>query len=161
MFLWKASAIVKAFELHAQTMFKLFNAGYDQLNTTDEKKFLAESYPQSENISIDFAIMEKAKKIGVVKAEFDWNDLGTWGSLYNQLPKNDQENVVIHSDLSAEDSRGNMIRSKPGKKVVIDGLENFVVVDSDDVLMITPRSKEQTIKQKRDKAIEEYGKKMK
>ena len=161
MFLWKASAIVKAFELYAHEMFKLFNDGYDQLNTTDEKKFLAENYPKSENISIDFAIMENAKKIGVVKAEFDWNDLGTWGSLYDQLPKNDQENVVIHTDLSAEDSSGNMIRSKAGKKVVIDGLENFIVVDSDDVLMIAPRSKEQTIKQKRNKAIENYGEKMK
>jgi mannose-1-phosphate guanylyltransferase len=161
MFLWKASAIVKAFELHAHTMFKLFNAGYDQLNTAAEKKFLAENYPKSENISIDFAIMENAKKIGVVKAGFDWNDLGTWGSLYDQLPKNDQQNVVIHSDLSAEDSSGNMIRSKAGKKVVIDGLQDFIVVDSDDVLMIAPRSKEQTIKQKRNKAIENYGEKMK
>jgi mannose-1-phosphate guanylyltransferase len=161
MFLWKASAIVKAFELHAHTMFKLFYTGYDQLNTADEKKFLAENYPKSENISIDFAIMENAKQIGVVKAEFDWNDLGTWGSLYDQLPKNDQGNVVIHTDLSAEDSRGNMIRSKAGKKVVIDGLHDFIVVDSDDVLMIAPRSKEQSIKQKRNNAIKNYGEKMK
>ena len=161
MFLWKATAIVKAFELHAHTMFKLFYTGYDQLNTADEKKFLAEKYPKSENISIDFAIMENAKQIGVVKAEFDWNDLGTWGSLYDQLPKNDQDNVVIHTDLSAEDSRGNMIRSKAGKKVVIDGLHDFIVVDSDDVLMIAPRSKEQSIKQKRNNAIKNYGEKMK
>ena len=161
MFLWKASAILNAFKLYAYKMFELFNAGYDLLNTTNEQSFLAENYPKAEDISIDFAIMENTKKIGVVKAGFDWNDLGTWGSLYDQLPKNDEENVIIHADVLAENATGNMIHSKAGKKVVIDGLQDFVVVDGDDVLLIAPRSREQTIKQKRSSAIDEYGERMK
>lgn len=161
MFLWKATAILKAFKLHVPDMYHLFYSGLDQLNTDKEKTFLAENYPLSDNISIDFAVMENADKIGVVKAEFDWNDLGTWGSLYDQLPKNKQDNVVVHAKVLSEDSSGNIIKSDHDKKVVIDGLKDFIVVDSDDVLMIAPRSKEQSIKQKRKETIEKYGEKMK
>jgi len=161
MFLWKATAILKAFKLHVPDMYHLFYSGLDQLNTDKEKTFLAENYPLSDNISIDFAVMENADKIGVVKAEFDWNDLGTWGSLYDQLPKNKQDNVVVHAKVLSEDSSGNIIKSDHDKKVVIDGLKDFIVVDSDDVLMIAPRSKEQSIKQKREETIEKYGEKMK
>jgi mannose-1-phosphate guanylyltransferase len=161
MFLWQANAIVNAFKQHANSMYQLFNEGFNELNTENENRFLADHYSKAENISIDFAIMEKAEKISVVKAEFDWNDLGTWGSLYNQLPKLENNNVVVHANLLAEDANGNVISAKSGKKVVIDGLKNYIVVDSDDVLMITPMSKEQAIKQKRNKAIEKFGKEMK
>lgn len=161
MFLWKAKAIVNAFDKYAHGMYALFHAGYGILNTDKEKEFLKEEYPKAENISIDFAIMENARQIGVVRSDFEWNDLGTWGSLYDQLPKDEQQNAVVNAEGLIEDANGNIIRTTSGKKVVIDGIKDNIIVESDDVLLILPRSKEQDIKQMRNSAIEKFGPGMK
>ena len=161
MFLWKAKAIVHAFEKYASGMYELFHAGYKTLNTEKEKEFLLEEYPKAENISIDFAIMENAKQIGVVRSDFEWNDLGTWGSLYDQLPKNEHQNALVNTEALLEDANGNIIRTTSGKKVVIDGIKDQIIVESEDVLLIMPRSKEQDIKQIRNSAIDKFGSEMK
>jgi mannose-1-phosphate guanylyltransferase len=83
----------------------------------------------------------------VSKATFDWNDLGTWGSLYDKLDKDSNDNACVNAKLLAEDATGNMIRTATDKLVVVDGLKDYIVVDKEDVLMIYPKSKEQDIKQ--------------
>jgi mannose-1-phosphate guanylyltransferase len=120
--------------------------GYSSYNTALENDFIKEYYPLAENISIDYAIMEKAKNTFVLSATFDWNDLGTWGSLYDKLPKDKQDNAVVNAKVLLENASHNIIRTATKKTVVIDGLHDFIIVDKEDVLLIYPKSKEQDIK---------------
>jgi len=95
----------------------------------------------------------------MLTASFDWNDLGTWGSLYEQLPKNEQENVVINSNQLIEiNSSENIVRTSTNKLVVLEGLKKYMVIETDDELVIVSKEKEQDIKQIRAAAIEKYGK---
>ncbi|RRJ87684.1 mannose-1-phosphate guanylyltransferase [Paenimyroides tangerinum] len=146
-FIWSVSSILDAFEKFQPVMFNLFNEGFDKLNTEAEADFVAENYGKSENISIDYAVMENAKNVFVLPATFDWNDLGTWGSLYDKLPKDANENAVVNATIVIENASNNIVRTNAGKKVVIDGLNDYIIVDEDDVLLIYPKKKEQDIKQ--------------
>ena len=117
------------------------------------------NYGKAENISVDYAIMETSTNVFVLPAEFDWNDLGTWGSLYDKLDKYDNENAVVNARVLTEDASGNMIRTKADKIVVIDGLQDYIIVDNDDVLLIYPKAKEQDIKKVLQKVKNKFGEK--
>lgn len=118
----------------------------DSYNTGQEKQFILDHYAQAENISIDYAVLEKADNVYVLPATFDWNDLGTWGSLHEKLDKDQQNNAVVNATVILENASNNIIRSNAQKLVVIDGLDDYIIVDNDNVLMIYPKSKEQDIK---------------
>jgi mannose-1-phosphate guanylyltransferase len=124
----------------------LFEQGWDSYNTSQEQHFIKDYYAQAENISIDYAILEKANNVYVLPATFDWNDLGTWGSLHEKLDKDHQNNAVVNATVILENASNNIIRSNAQKLVVIDGLDDYIIVDNDNVLMIYPKSKEQDIK---------------
>ena len=156
-FIWKAAVIARAFEEYQKEMFQLFNKGNEKINSPEEDAFVKETYPEAQNISIDYAILEKSDKVYVIPADFDWNDLGTWGALYNQLGKDINENVVVNAHLLPIESKKNIIYTHSQKVVVLDGLEDFIVVDDKDVLMIVPREKEQEIKEIRMQVLEKYG----
>jgi mannose-1-phosphate guanylyltransferase len=128
-------------------MIALFEKGLPYFNTPSEKQFINENYASSENISIDYAVMEKASNVFVLPATFDWNDLGTWGSLHEKLDKDEQNNSVVNATVLLENASNNIIRSDAKKTVVIDGLHDYIIVDNQDVLLIYPKSKEQDIKQ--------------
>ena len=106
---------------------------------------------------LDYAILEPSKSIFVLPATFDWNDLGTWGSLYDKLDKDASKNAVVNSKVIAEDAQGNMIRSQKGKIVVVDGLNDYIIVDKEEVLLIYPKKKEQDIKQVLNKVRSTFG----
>src|SRR5690554_37859 len=146
-FIWSVEAILKAFENHQPQMYQLFENGYELLNTPEEAKFIRDNYHNAANISIDYAVMENANNVYVLPATFDWNDLGTWGSLYDKLPKDEYENAMINGQLFVENATNNIVRTSPGKLVVLGGLEDYIIVDKDDVLLIYPKKKEQDIKQ--------------
>ena len=105
--------------------------------------------------------MEKSTNVYVIPATFDWNDLGTWGSLYDKLDKDRANNAVVNAKMLTEDASGNMIRTKAHKLVVVDGLKDYIIVDKDEVLLIFPKEKEQDIKKVlknvKDKFGEHYG----
>ena len=145
-FVWSAKTVLQAFEEFQPVMFDHFMAGYEVYNTEKEAAFITENYPLAENISVDYAILEKAQNVFVLPATFDWNDLGTWGSLYDKLPKDEQENAVINAKVYLENANNNIIRTEGKKLVVIDGLTDYIIVDKDDVLLIYPKNKEQEIK---------------
>ncbi|UOK43632.1 MULTISPECIES: mannose-1-phosphate guanylyltransferase [Flavobacterium] len=145
-FVWSVESILKAYEDFNPVMFSEFMNGFDVLNTADEKQFIKEYYPNSENISVDYAILEKAQNVYVLPATFDWNDLGTWGSLYDKLPKDEQDNAVVNATVILENASNNIIRTEGKKLVVVDGLQDFIIVDKEDVLLIYPKGKEQDIK---------------
>jgi mannose-1-phosphate guanylyltransferase len=93
----------------------------------------------------------------VLEATFDWNDLGTWGSLYDKLDKDENNNAIVNAKVLTQDASGNMIRSKAGKVVVVDGLNDYIIVDKDEVLLIYPKAKEQDIKQVLNKVKDVFG----
>lgn len=145
-FIWSVSAITRAFEHYQPGQYSLFESGYPVYNTPGERDFINANYEKAENISIDYAILEKSDHIYVLPASFDWNDLGTWGSLYDKLEKDAGANAVVNSKLLIREGNGNMIRSGKGKLIVIEGLSDYIIVDRDEVLLIFPKSKEQDIK---------------
>ncbi len=156
-FIWKTSVIIKSFKEHSEEIFKLFNKGLEHLNESSEEKFIRETYPKARNISVDYAILENSENVYVIPAGFDWDDLGTWGALYGKLAKDENNNAVVNSRLMPGRSGSNMIYTHNNKLVVLEGLENYIVIDSGDVLMIVPREKEQEIKELRTSAMEKLG----
>ena len=146
-FVWSAKSIIKAFKEHLPKMVSILDDGNNVYNTNFEDDFIKNNYEKCENISIDFGIMERAKNVHVLPVDFGWNDLGTWGSLYNKLEKDSQQNAIVGARTIFRDANGNMIRTQNGKKVVIQGLNDFIVVEKDDVILICPRKDEQDIKQ--------------
>lgn len=145
-FMWSAKSVVAAFQRNQPELYQLFECGYNTYNTALEDDFIRDNYPKAENISVDYALMEKSNNVYVIPATFDWNDLGTWGSLYDKLDKDSNDNAVVNARVLADDASGNMIRSKKDKIVVVDGLKDYIIVDKDEVLLIFPKAKEQDIK---------------
>ncbi|WGD35212.1 mannose-1-phosphate guanylyltransferase [Olleya sp. YS] len=160
-FMWSVASVIKAFKNNQPELFDLFKSGIAAYNTDAEDNFIKDNYAKAENISVDYAIMEPSKNVYVIPATFDWNDLGTWGSLYDKLDKDQDNNAVVNAKTLTEDASGNMIRTKAGKLVVVDGLQDYIIVDKDEVLLIFPKTKEQDIKKVlqnvKDKFGEHYG----
>jgi mannose-1-phosphate guanylyltransferase len=158
-FLWSTQSILDAFKNLLPEMYTLFESGLQQLNTAEERAFIGENYAKAENISIDYGILEKADNVFVKKATFDWNDLGTWGSLYDKLDKDEANNAVVNAETFISDSKNNMVFSETGKLVVLDGIEDYIVVDKENVLLLYPKKKEQDIKELLQDIKNKYGNK--
>lgn len=158
-FIWSAKSIIQAFEKHLPEMHRLFKNGMEAYNTSEEKTFIDANYATATNISIDYGVLEKADNVFVKKATFDWNDLGTWGALFDKLPKDSAGNAVVRSIPRMEDSKGNMVYTSTEKLVVLDGINDYIVVDKENVLMIFPKQKEQEIKLLLNKISQEFGEK--
>jgi len=156
-FMWSVKAVVEAFRNNQPKLFELFENGIPVYNTDFEDDFVRDNYGKAENISVDYAIMEKSKNVYVLPATFDWNDLGTWGSLYDKLDKDNNSNAVVSARTLTEDASGNMIRTKNDKIVVVDGLQDYIIVDKDEVLLIFPKTKEQDIKKVLQKVKDTFG----
>lgn len=159
-FVWKVSVILDSFSNYQPEMFGLFNKGIDKLNTSEEEDFIEEAFPEAQNISIDYAVMEKSDSVYVIPASFDWNDLGTWGALYHEMAKDEEENAVINAHLLSIEAKKNLIFMKNHKVVVIDGLEDYIIVDDEKVLLIVPKEKEQNIKDIRSEVMAKFGDKL-
>jgi mannose-1-phosphate guanylyltransferase len=145
-FMWSAKSVTAAFKKFQPKLYEVFENGIATYNTVLEEEFIKNNYAKAENISVDYAIMETAKNVFVTKANFDWNDLGTWGSLYDKLDKDINNNAIVTATVLAEDASGNMIRTDKEKLVVVDGLNDYIIIDKEEVLMIYPKTKEQDIK---------------
>jgi mannose-1-phosphate guanylyltransferase len=145
-FIWSVASVTQAFEQYQPAMNSLFMQGWVQFNTDSEKDFINQHYAKADNISIDYALMENAQNVYVLPATFDWNDLGTWGSLHEKLDKDENNNAVVNATVMINNASSNIISTSKDKLVIIDGLEDFIIVDKDHVLLIYPKSKEQEIK---------------
>ncbi|MEM0543702.1 mannose-1-phosphate guanylyltransferase [Flavobacterium sp. j3] len=145
-FIWSVKSVTAAFGKFQPQMNVLFQKGFECYNTENEKQFINDNYAMAENISIDYAVMEKADNVYVLPATFDWNDLGTWGQLHEKIDKDENNNGVINAKVILENASNNIVRSDANKIIVIDGLHDYIIVDKEGVLMIYPKSKEQDIK---------------
>ena len=134
-FIWSIDSIVRSFENHDEETASLFAGGLNDYYTDNEKSFIDQTYSQCKNISIDYAIMEKAENVYVVPGEFGWSDLGSWNALHELKDKDENENVIEASAL-VYDSRDNYIKADKKKLIVTQGLEGYLVADFEDVLLV-------------------------
>lgn len=146
-FIWQAKHVVKAFEQFQPEMYDLFAAEKDLFNTPREQEAIERIYPLCSSISIDYAIMEKASNVYVIPASFGWSDLGTWNSAYDNLEKDYLGNAVAGENVMVVDATKCMISAPHEKLLVLQGLDDFIVVDTKDVLLICKKEKEQEIKE--------------
>ena len=145
-FLWTAKNIMKAISLTAPSICAVFDKGLSYFGTENESKFIETNFPTCQNISIDFAVMEKAPNVYVECVDFGWSDLGTWGSLYENSEKDVDGNAMRGNNVLLYNCKDNIIATKSNKLVVASNLEGYIVADTADVLMICPKSEEQKIK---------------
>jgi mannose-1-phosphate guanylyltransferase len=145
-FVWNAKTILDAFEKFLPEMNALFLEGKDFYNTENEQSFIVSTYSQCTNISIDYGILEKAQNVWVMSADLGWSDLGTWGSLYEHLGKDGNGNAIIGNNVLSYDTSGCIVNIPKGKLLVMQGLEDYIVVESDNVLLICKKDNEQQIR---------------
>lgn len=145
-FLWNVKSILDAFHHHLPDVTTRFDQGYDLFNTPEEKAFIEEQYPMCPNISIDYGIMEKADNVYMMVANFGWSDLGTWGSLYDLSDKDEHANTTLKSKSLFVESYNNLVTLPEGKLAVIQGLDDYIVAETEDILLICKKSEEQRIK---------------
>jgi len=146
-FVWKASCIIKAFKKFLPEMHELFYAEKEKFNTDEEREAILSIYPQCTNISIDFGIMEKADDVYVIPASFGWSDLGTWNSAWENMEKDYLDNAVAGNNVIVFDATRCMVHMQDNKLLVLQGLDDYIVVDTKDVLLICQKEKEQDIKE--------------
>ena len=145
-FIWSVQSVMQAFQKNEPSIIEVLNADPSKYNTSKEQDYIDEVYPNTKNISVDYALLERSSNVFVIPSEFGWSDLGTWGSLHAEGEKDDNGNVTNSKNLFAENTKNCLIRVPKGKLVVIKDLEDYIIVDEDDVLLIHPKSKEQEIK---------------
>ena len=145
-FVWNVSTIVNAFRIYQPGIAKIFESMAAVYGTDKEQETVDRLFPECENISVDYAIMEKADEIFVCPADFGWSDLGTWGSLQQQSRRDLYGNACIGSDISVYETQNCIIHTAQEKKVVVQGLDGYIVAENNDTLLICKLSEEQRIK---------------
>lgn len=145
-FIWSLKSIMQAFENQLPEVDDLFKKGIGIYGTADEKEFIKETYATCQNVSIDVGVMEKAENVYVYTSDFGWSDLGTWSSLYENSDKNHDENAIKQGEILTYNASKNVIRAPENKLVVIEGLNDYIVVDTKDALLICRKNQEQHIK---------------
>lgn len=146
-FIWTAKSIINALQNLLPEVYNLFKEGEGKYNTAEEASFITETYERCKNISIDYGVMEKAENVYVVLSDFGWSDLGTWGSLYDNLSKEDHGNAIIGKRVFMYDSSNCIVNIPEDKLVILQGLDDYIVVESNDTLLVCRKEDEQKIKE--------------
>lgn len=146
-FIFRVSTIVNALRIYAPEISEIFEGLQDVYGTEQEQEAINSRFPDSPSISIDYAVMEKAEEIYVFPADFGWSDLGTWGSLYERMPADSKGNVCIGEDIKLYDCHDCIIHTTDERRVIMQGLDGYIVAEKDHALLICKRSEEQRIRQ--------------
>ncbi len=151
-FVWTLESIQNAFKQFLPEVAEKFMMGAENnqisaIGTENEDSFIQDMFPTCPSISIDYGVMEKAQNVYVMPSDFGWSDLGTWGSLYELSEKDENENVTLHCDATYYDSHGNIVTLPKGHLAVLQGLEDYIVAESDGVLLVCKKDAEQQIRQ--------------
>ena len=145
-FVWSCKTILDSFEQNSGEILDILTKDKTKYNTDEEQKYIDEVYPLTPSISVDYAILEKANNVYVMPADIGWSDLGTWNALHAYLDQDDQGSVKLGDNTLLLESKNCMVRSDSKKLVIIKDLENYIVIDEEDVLLIYPKDREQEIK---------------
>jgi len=159
LFIWSLSSIMSAFDKHLPEVDGLFKEVSSQFGLSSEKKSVEGAYSECRNISIDYGVMEKAENVFVICSEFGWSDLGTWGSLYSHSKKDNKQNSVNGKNVMLYDSSRTLVNVPDKKLVILQGLEDYIVVESDDILLVCKMKDEQEIKRFVSDVLVEKGEK--
>ena len=146
-FIWNLQTISEAFRYLLPEVADRFREGELLMGTEEEEDFIEQMFPKCPSISIDYGIMEKADNVYVMPSSFGWSDLGTWGSLYELSEKDPQKNVSLHSDVHFYDATGNIVVLEPGKKVIVQGVDDMIIAEQGGALLVCKKAEEQRIKQ--------------
>lgn len=146
-FLWSLKSIQQSFAKNLSDIDVLFRQGLEFYGTDTERLFIQKAYAECRSISIDYGVMEKAENVYVFCADLGWSDLGTWGSLYEHSEKDEEANVLIGGSILSQENKKCVIHTAPGKVVVVRGLNDYLVVDTDNCLLILPKAEEQSIRE--------------
>jgi mannose-1-phosphate guanylyltransferase len=146
-FIWSLQSILNAFEKYLPEVDSLFKEGEEIYGTSGESEFINRTFSVCRNISIDYGVMEKANNVYVLATDFGWSDLGTWGSLFDTRPKDDKNNAIIGKNVLTFDSKNCIINMPNEKLVVLQGLNDYIVVEDDGILLICPKKEEQIIRE--------------
>jgi mannose-1-phosphate guanylyltransferase len=159
-FFWSLETIMQSFDTYLPEIHTLFLEGMEVYGTPAEQDFIDETYSNCRNISIDYGVMEKAENVYVLVSEFGWSDLGTWGSLYEQLNKDDNQNSITGKHVFLYDSSGNVVNVQDDSLVVLQGLKDFIVVQNEKTILVCRKEDEQKIKQYVNEIKSEIGEDM-
>lgn len=146
-FIWSLKSILNAFEMHLPEVNNLFREGMDKYNTPEEDAFINRLFPVCKNISIDYGVMEKAENVYVFEADFGWSDLGTWGSLFDIRSKDKNQNAVMGDNVITFGTSNCIVNVPKDKLVVLQGLDDYIVVEDEGVLLICRKKDEQKIRE--------------
>jgi len=146
-FVWQVKRITDAFRKHMPELYELFSGEPEKFNSAEEKGMINNIYPLCSNISIDFGVMEKADNVYVIPAQFGWSDLGTWNSAWENMEKDYLDNAVAGNKVLVVDATKCIVNAQNDKLTILQGLDDFIIVDTDDVLLICQKEKEQEIKE--------------
>ena len=156
-FIWSLKSILKAFRDHLPDISNRFNEGAHLFNTAKEKEFIDENFPFCPNISIDYGVLEKADNVFVIISSFGWSDLDSWTSLYHASEKDESKNVNLHTEALYIESNNNIVIASSKKLVVIQGLDDYIVAESENTLLICKKKDERRIKHFMTDAKFKYG----
>ena len=146
-FMWSLKSIQKAFDLHLSAISVLFNEMATGLDLEEEKDVILAAYSDTKNISIDYGIMEKAENVYVLCADFGWSDLGAWSSLYEHSIKDENQNAMLGKHIMTYDTEDCLVSVENDKLIILQGLKEYIVVDTDNALLVCKMGEEQKIKQ--------------
>ncbi len=147
LFVFRVSTIINALRIYAPEISEIFEGLLPIYGTDKEQETINQRFPECPSISIDYAVMEKAEEIYVFPADFGWSDLGTWGSLREQSPRDVQGNAAIGPDIRLYDSSDCIIHATDERRVVVQGLHGYIVAEKDNTLLICRLADEQLIRQ--------------
>jgi mannose-1-phosphate guanylyltransferase len=154
-FIWSIRSILSSFQNNAPGILDILSSRKEVFGTSSEQPFINEWYPQTESISVDYAIMERSENVYTIPSDIGWSDLGTWASLHDMLDKNEKGTALLGEGMAMSTSNS-LIKTYNGKLVVAEGLDDFIVIDEKDVLLIWPKDREQEIKSLRSTIAEKF-----
>lgn len=146
-FIWKLKTILDAFDRYLPDVDQLFKAGIGRYATDGEEAFIRQTYTMCKSISIDYGVMEKANNVYVLASDFGWSDLGTWGSLYETRAKDKDQNTVVGQNVMLYESSNCIVNMPKDKLVVLHGLDGYIVVEDNGILLVCRKGDEQQIRQ--------------
>lgn len=147
MFVWSLKSIMAAFDKYLNDVDSLFRNGLGKYNTAEEEPFINNTYSVCKNISIDYGVMEKADNVYVLGVDFGWSDLGTWGSLFATRKKDENNNSIVGRKVMTYNTKNCIVHMPDNKLVVLQGLNDYIVVEQNDILLVCKKEDEQQIRQ--------------
>ena len=146
-FVWNVRTITSVMRVYAPGIAQIFDRIFPDFYTEKENETIKKLFPTCESISIDYAVMEKAQEIYVLPASFGWSDLGTWGALRGLLPQDKSGNATVGTDIRLYESKNCIVHASEEKRVVIQGLDGYIIAEKDNTLLICKLEEEQRIKE--------------